>query len=90
MNYNKKELTMRKIIIDNKMEGLTDTEALQYVQAVIQDRRISNDGKQYCYLTVFKHKDTSIAVGTFINKESDRFLIVEDFPLSNNGDIDNE
>ena len=50
-------------------------ECLDLVQAVINKGRVSNNFKQYCYLTAF---DTGLGVyhvATDLNKKSDRFTI---------------
>ena len=43
---------MNKLIIDNRTE-LTDLEAITLVGKVINQGRISNNGKQYCYENEF-------------------------------------
>ena len=43
-------IKMSKIIIDNQSD-LSDRDALVAIKDVIDRGRISNDGKQYCYLT---------------------------------------
>ena len=44
---------MSKIIIKNQTE-MDDISVLTLVQRVIKNGRISNNGKQYCYLTSFE------------------------------------
>ena len=69
---------MNKLIIDNRTD-LTDAECLPYVQAVIYKGRISNNDKQYCFLTTFwKDKDTILYVSTELNDKSDRFIIMDE------------
>jgi hypothetical protein len=65
---------MNKIIIDNRTE-LTDLETLCLVDIVIKQGRISNNGKQYCYVTVIKVEGIKYAIYTYLNKKSDRFVI---------------
>ena len=62
-----------KIIIENwtdeKMKDLLD-----YIHDVLVEGRISNNGTQYCYHTVW---DNGISVSTFKNKKSDKFVITK-------------
>lgn len=45
--------------INNDTEGVIgDVEAVEYVSKVIQQGLISDDGKCYCYCTVFTHSDS--------------------------------
>jgi hypothetical protein len=68
---------MNKIIIDNQSD-LDDIQALVLVGRVINHGRISNHSKQYCYLTVFLIDGFNYQVGTFLNKKSDRFIIMKE------------
>ena len=61
---------MSKIIIHNN-SSTSDHVALLCVLQVINDGRISNEGKQYCYATIFKNP--RVAVATRLNKSSDVF-----------------
>ena len=65
----------KKMIINNESSRLDDVSALWYVQQVIEQGRISNKGKDYCYITVFEK--TEIVVNVKANKMSDTFLIYE-------------
>ena len=67
---------MGKIIIENR-SSVSDNVAISLVQRVITKGRVSNDGKQYCYATVFRNpeQDGEIAVYTDLNKKSDRFVV---------------
>ena len=69
---------MSKLIIENRTKGLSDYQCLAYVQEVIAQGRISNNDKQYCYLTAFKKVGGKIMVSTDLNKNSDRFVIYDD------------
>ena len=69
---------MSKLIIENRTKGLSDYQCLAYVQEVIAQGRISNDDKQYCYLTAFEKVGGKITVSTDLNKNSDRFVIYDD------------
>ena len=65
---------MNKLIIDNRTE-LTDLEAVTLVSRVIEQGRISNDDKQYCYGTGITIEDKEYMIWTYLNKKSDRFVI---------------
>lgn len=65
---------MSKIIIHNN-SSVSDDIALICVQKVINDGRISNEGKQYCYATIFKNP--RVVVATRLNKSSDVFYVVD-------------
>ena len=58
---------------------MDDAFALGLVQDVIRGGRISNNNKQYCYLSTFELADTGtvIAVSTDLNRQSDRFVVWE-------------
>lgn len=64
----------RRIIIENRSYA-SDEEAVACVLEVISAGRISNDGRQYCYLTTFK--SPNVAVSTDLNKCSDRFVVLD-------------
>jgi hypothetical protein len=55
---------MSRLIINNKSD-LPDVEAVNMVLDVLELGRISNNGEQYCYLTVFSFDEmvTGIKVG---------------------------
>jgi len=65
---------MNKLIIENRTE-LTDLEAINLVGKVINQGRISNNGKQYCYCTGIIIKDKKYMIYTDLNKKSDKFVI---------------
>lgn len=71
---------MAKLIIDNRSKTLTDQDACRLVMRVIEDGRISNNNKQYCYLTSFNYGVTNerYMVATDLNKSSDRFVVYDD------------
>lgn len=60
-----------KIIIDNR-SSQTDEQAIQKVLSVMELGRVSNNGKQYCYITAFSD---DVLVATDLNKCSDRFIV---------------
>lgn len=70
---------MSRIIINNRSSA-SDINAIEMVQKVIEGGRISNDGKQYCYLTVFNSADgkDSYKVTFDLRKSSDSFTVTDD------------
>jgi hypothetical protein len=68
---------MAKIIIDNRSD-LTDLESIKIVYDVIRCGRISNDNKQYCYMSIFMLDGSRYQVSTDLNKKSDRFVITKE------------
>ena len=69
---------MSKLIIENRTKGLSDYQCLAYVEKMIAEGRVSNNDKQYCYLTAFEKVGGKIMVATDLNKNSDRFVIYDD------------
>ena len=67
---------MNKLIIDNRTE-LKDFEAIILVSRVINQGRISNNEKQYCYGTSIQIEDKTYMIFTSLNKKSDRFIITQ-------------
>ena len=65
---------MNKLIIDNRTE-LSDINVVTLVDKVINQGRISNDNKQYCYGTGITIEDKEYMIWTYLNKKSDRFVI---------------
>lgn len=65
-----------KLIIQNNT-GLTDLKCLDFVKEVIKMGRISNEGKQYCYVTAFEYGDKNYQISTVLNKKSDLFIFYE-------------
>lgn len=65
---------MSRLIIENRIDGLSDSAALKYASAVADEGKISGTGKgrQYCFHTEFKG---GIHVSVFKNKKSERFVI---------------
>jgi len=60
-----------RLIIDNRTD-MPMSKALQYVMAVVDQGRISDEGRSYCYTTCFR--DGTI-VSAFRNKKSDRLMV---------------
>ena len=61
---------MSRIIIENR-SSLDDATALAQVALVIRQGRISNEGKQYCYVT----RLGGLMIYSALNKASDRFIV---------------
>jgi hypothetical protein len=68
---------MGKVIIDNQSNKITDSEAVTLVASVISEGRVSNSGKNYCYLTLFSNRNSGgeQAISASTNKNSDKFTI---------------
>ena len=66
---------MGKLIIENRSANISDLDCLELIDKVIAAGRISNHGKQYCYLSIITLGDHTFAVATDLNKNSDRFVI---------------
>ena len=60
-----------RLIVDN-CAPIPMRDALEYVAVVVGKGRISNEGKQYCYVTSFKD---GIVAHASLNKASDRIVI---------------
>ncbi len=67
---------MNRIIINNKTD-LSDIETLYFIRDVMSNGRISNNNKQYCYLTQYEYEGRTIQVATDLRKKSDSFTIIE-------------
>ena len=65
---------MSKIHIDIR-NNIDKTIALDCVKQVIQQGKISNNGKSYCLATTFKYGDEEIWVHTRPYRKSDCFLV---------------
>ena len=65
---------MGRIIINNRSD-MSDIEALENVKKVMNAGRISNDDKQYCYLTAFNKNGDEYHIVTDLRKASDSFII---------------
>ena len=65
---------MDKIIVKNQTE-LSMISVLELVKKVIEIGRISNNGKQYCYLTSFNIENTEYHIVTDLRQKSDVFTI---------------
>ena len=74
---------MSRLIIDNRSSMPMET-ALEYIIGIIERGRISNNGKQYCYLTVLRSCGTQFASG--LTKTGDKFTIVDAHGYVGDGD----
>jgi hypothetical protein len=63
-----------KFIIKN-MSELDELQCLKIVMGVVEMGRISNEGKQYCYVTTWTVNDKEYICSTGLNKKSDCFVI---------------
>jgi hypothetical protein len=70
---------MSRIIITNHSEVLEDQDALMLVMNVMEGGRISNEGKQYCFLTVFYYGITGMEhqVVSDLTKTGDKFTVYD-------------
>lgn len=75
---------MGRLIIDNRSD-LTDAEALAEVLWIVKDGRVSNQDKQYCYLTIINYEGKEYQISTDLNKKSDRFVIRNNGKLNQQG-----
>ena len=66
---------MGRIIIDNR-SSVSDSYVVGLVQKVIDQGRISNNDKQYCYGSRFPY--IGVVIFTDLNKCSDRFIAVDE------------
>jgi len=62
-----------KIIIENRTSRTT-AEIMPFVSHVLQAGKISDNGKQYCYITTWPGTQVFVAK----NKSSFRFVVTED------------
>ena len=63
-----------RIIIENRTD-LSDDFILEKVSSVIRLGRISNNNKQYCYLSTFVCNNEEYCIVTDLNKKSDKFTV---------------
>ena len=70
---------MKERLIINNRSGKSMLEIMPYINGVIKGGRISNDGKQYSYVTMFILSDDSkIVVFSDLNKKSDRLTVIHE------------
>ena len=62
---------IEKIIIENRSDAPFGR-CMGHVRSVIAGGRISDNGKQYCYLTDF---GDGLKVAASLNKKSDKFVV---------------
>lgn len=65
---------MNKFIIENRTD-LNDFYVIKLVLSVINQGRISNNGKDYCYGTAFTIEDEQYMVNANKNEQSEKFII---------------
>ena len=65
-----------KLIINNRSE-LSDLESLELIINVVKNGRISNKNKQYCYGTIIEYNGINYEIFTDLNKNGDRFVIMQ-------------
>lgn len=73
-----------KLIIHN-LTGLPIAEIFPFIEAVIRHGRVSNDGKQYCYASVWPNKfyGKQLVIVSDLNASSDRLTAyLEETPAS--------
>ena len=76
---------MSKFIIENRTD-ISDLEVMKIISLIVEQGRISNDNKQYCYGSVVKSKTgVQYAVWTDLNKKSDRFVIEDYYTTEKKG-----
>ena len=71
---------MSKYIIDNQSELIDDKRAFELVATVIGRGKVSNYGKQHCYVTSFPWDakgETRIIVSSSLNDKSERFVVYD-------------
>ena len=54
------------------------SDALTLIQDVVKRGKVSNNGKQYCYLTKFKYRRSVYTVSSTLNATSETLIIREE------------
>ena len=62
-----------KLIVENRTD-LPMVDVLRLAQEVVNMGRISNYGRQYCYLTSFSIGDEEYHIASDLNKQSDKLI----------------
>ena len=66
---------MSRIIVDNQ-SSLSDAKAFEAIIKILKDGRVSENGKSYCYHTVFYiSQNEELHVTIRRNKISDTFMV---------------
>jgi hypothetical protein len=66
---------MNKIILENRSD-LSMLDFIKLAEKVIEGGRISNEGKQYCYLTAFTVEDSyDYHIVSELNEKSDKLIL---------------
>lgn len=63
-----------KLILENRSD-LPMIDFLKMAEYVLKSGRLSNDGKQYCYLTSFKVESKEYHIVSELNKKSDKLIM---------------
>jgi len=67
---------MNRIIINNETD-LSDEFALEITKQVVILGRISNNERQYCYLSTFKKDEGDYQISSSLTKKGDSFKIIK-------------
>lgn len=65
---------MNKLILENRSD-LDMFEFMQLAMSVVAEGRVSNDGKQYGYLTVFFMRESKYHIVSELNEKSDKLIL---------------
>jgi hypothetical protein len=68
---------MGRIIVNNKSSA-TDAEAMVMALDCVNQGRISNYGKQYCYLSKYDMNGKKYILSSALNESSDSFTVLDD------------
>ncbi len=72
---------MQKLILENQSDA-TWEQFLEMVKEIIKEGKVSNDEKQFCYVTTFRvvgfNVEKKYCVVSDLNKESDKLTIYND------------
>lgn len=63
-----------RTIIENRA-GISDHDALYYVMKVMQGGKVSDNGRCYCFATLFQN---GVRVFASTNKASDKFVVTRE------------
>ena len=71
---------MTRVIVNNKTD-CPDAIVMLKVAEIIKDGRVSNKGKQYCYLIIFHYNNKRYFISSSLNKKSDKFTVTYEHAL---------
>lgn len=66
---------MKKLILQNDAPDIDMTTFLLWATHVVGAGRVSNNGRQYCYLTSFLLKGSEYHIVSDLNKKSDKLIL---------------